>query len=150
MTHLPKDRRCEICVQAKLYEAPHIENQREAIRDARDVEEPIEYLEKVACDHIILRNEPGFRGECYSFVIADRFTGFAGVFPLKSKTADEVEASFRKFCRRRRPGVVIVGSDRAPEILAAIRALGFDSEPSAPRQAIYNPFAGASSGLQRE
>ena len=51
--------------------------------------------------------------------------GFAGVFPLKSKTADEVEASFRKSCGRRRPGIVIVGSDRAPEILAAIRALGW-------------------------
>ena len=143
MTHLPKDRRCEVCVQAKLYETPHRrrENQREAIRDARDVEEPSEYLEKVACDHIILRNEPGFRGECYSFVIVDRFTGYAGIFPLKSKTADEVESSFRKFCGRRRPGIVIVGSDRAPEILAAIRALGFNSEPSAPRQAIHNPFA---------
>ena len=90
---------------------------------------------------IILRNEPGFRGECYSFVLVDRFTGYAGIFPLKSKTGDEVESSFRKFCGRRRPGIVIVGSDRAPEILAAIRALGFNSEPSAPRQAIHNPFA---------
>ena len=38
------------CLQAKLYETPHSrrEHQREGIRQARDAEEPTEFMERIA------------------------------------------------------------------------------------------------------
>ena len=143
LTHLPKNRTCPICVQAKLYEAPHRrrENQSEAIRHARDVEEAKEFLERVACDHIVARNGPGMKGEQYTFVIRDRYSGLIGVYPCRTKGSDEVEEALRRFCGRSRPGIVNVSSDRAPEILSALKRLGFCSEPSAPHDPVHNPFA---------
>ena len=143
LTHLPKSRNCPVCVRAKLYESPHLRraNQRESLREIRDVEEPVEPLERVACDHVISRTSLGNGGETCSFVIVDRYSGLVGVKPCKSKSSEEVEDAFRRFCGRKRVGIVSVGSDRAPEILSALKRLGFDSEPSEPRQTLHNPYA---------
>lgn len=111
-------------VRAKLYESPHLRraNQRESLREIRDVEGPAEPLERVACDHVISHTSLGNGGETCSFVI-DRYSGLVGVTPCKSKSSEEVED-------RKRVGIVSVGSDRAPQILSALKRLGFDSEPS--------------------
>ena len=48
--------------------------------------------------------------------------------------------ALRRFVGKKRPGVVQVASDRAPEIRKAVRDLGFASEPAPPYQKIHNPF----------
>ena len=98
-------------------------------------------MERIACDHVITRDEVGMRGETCSFVMVDRYSGLLSIFPCKSKSSEEVEEALRRFCGRLRPHIVSVASDRAPEILAALKRLGFNPEPSAPRDPIHNPLA---------
>ena len=64
------------------------------------------------------------------------------VFRDGSETKDsaEVENSLRHFCGRKSP-IVSVASNCAPEILKAVRDLGFTSEPSVPGDRLQNPFA---------
>ena len=143
LTHLPKSKHCPVCIQAKLYDAPHRKraNQREYLREIRDMEEPKEPLERVACDHVISRTHPGIHGEQYTFVTIDRYSGLVGSYPLKAKNAEGTEEALRRFCGSRKAGIVSVASDRAPEILAALTNLGFASEPAEPGNSIHNPFA---------
>ena len=98
LTHLPKSKRCPICVQAKLYDAPHRKraNQRDYLQEIRGMEDPIAPLERLACDHIISRTNLGTKGETCSFVIVDRFSGMIGISPSKSKDSDSVEVALRK------------------------------------------------------
>ena len=64
LTRLPKSRKCPICLQAKLYEAPHRRSahERAHLRDIRDIEEPTAPLERIACDHVISRTSIGIGG----------------------------------------------------------------------------------------
>ena len=73
-------------------------------------------------------------------VVVDRFSKLVGVMPCKSKHTDEVEAVLRRFCGHR-SGIVSVASDRAPEILSAIKRLGFTDDPAEPRSKLHNPYA---------
>ena len=75
-----------------------------------------------------------------TLVCRDRFSGLVWTYPAETKDADEVEEALRHFCGRNAP-VVSVASDRAPEILKAIREVGFTSEPSIPGDPIHNSFA---------
>ena len=144
LTHLPKSKKCDTCQRAKLYEAPHVRDihQRETLRDAREAESPTFFLEKVSIDHIITRSDVGNGGETCTLVIVDQFSGMTGLAPSKTKSAGEVEDALRRFCGKHKPGVVQVASDRAPEILSALKSLGFAKEPAAPYQKIHNPLAG--------
>lgn len=66
MTHLPKSRDCDTCKRAKLYEAPHRRHenmQSSNLREARQIEASKTYLDKLSIDHIVTREEVGFRGE---------------------------------------------------------------------------------------
>lgn len=65
LTHLPKSRLCETCVQCKLckYPSRRAANQREVLQDARKVEEPKGFLERVAIDHIEAGRDVGFGKE---------------------------------------------------------------------------------------
>ena len=143
MTHLPKSRTCDTCKRAKLYEAPHRrhEHMNARLREARRIEAPTSYLEKISVDHIVTRDEVGHKGEGYTIVIVDQFTGLTSMVPVNTKHSDEVEMALRRFVGKKRPGVVQVASDRAPEIRKAVRDLGFASEPAPPYQKIHNPLA---------
>ena len=143
MTHLPKSRNCDTCKRAKLYEQPHRRavNQNERMKEARMVEAPTFFLEKLSVDHIIVRDEIGFNGETCTFVMVDVFSGFTSMVPCQHKSAEEVEMAFRRFCGKKRPGIIQVVSDRAPEIKRALADLGFASEPAAPYQKVKNALA---------
>ena len=143
MTHLPKSRTCDTCKKAKLYSAPHRReiNMNSRIKEAKRVEAPERYLEKISIDHIIVGHDVGFRGETCSVVLVDHFTGLISLVPCKSKEADEVEAALRRLCGKWKPGVIQVASDRAPEIRRAVREMGFSSEPSPPYESIHNTKA---------
>lgn len=110
-------------------------------RNFPDAEEPKEPLERVACDHVISRTSLGNGGETCSFVILDRYSGLVGVTPCKSKSSEEVEDAFRRSSGRRKIGIVSAGTGRVPEILSALKRLGFNSEPAEPRQTLQNPYA---------
>ena len=143
MTHLPKSMACDTCKQAKLLESQHRrhENMNARIREARSVERPTRYLEKISIDHIVTRDEVGNRGEQYTLVMVDQFTGLISLYPCLTKSADEIEDALRRWVGKRRPGVVQVASDRAPEFRKALNNLGFAKEPSAPNQRLHNPIA---------
>ena len=143
MTHLPKSKTCDTCQQAKLLEAQHRrhQNMNERLREAREKEKPTHYLEKISIDHIVSRDEIGNRGEQYTLVIVDQFSGFVSLFPCMTKSAEEVETALRRMVGKKRPGVVQVASDRAPELRKALDSLGFAKEPAAPNQRLHNPIA---------
>ena len=109
-----------------MYDAPHrrAANQSEALQEARLAESPTFFLEKLAVDHIISRDEVGHRGETCTFVMVDVFSGFTGIHPCLNKSSDEVEEALRRMCGKKRPGIIQVPSDRAPEILSAVKRLG--------------------------
>ena len=145
MSHLPKSRKCDTCLQAKLYEAPHRrrENQREGLRDARDREEAEAFLDRISVDHLFATNQTGDAGERVALVVVDRFSGLLGIFPDEVKSAEAVEDALRHFCGSKAPGIVGVASDRAPEIRKAVRELGFRLEPFVPNVEVHNPIAEA-------
>ena len=100
MTHLPKSRSCDTCLQAKLYENPHRrrENQRETLQKARDKEEPSEHMERISADFIVASDSIGIGGQSDALVLVDRFSGLIGVHPCNSRSADDAEEGLRHFC----------------------------------------------------
>ena len=144
MTHLPKSKKCDTCLQAKLQVAPHRrrQNQRSSLQEARDVEEPNEHLERISVDHVFSNDRIGHKGESLALIITDRYSGLLGVFPDVDREAESVEDAIRFYCGRYAPKMVTsVASDRAPEIKKAVKDLGFVHEPSTPGDKIHNPYA---------
>ena len=131
-----------VCLQAKLTATPHRrrDNQSSNLQEARDQEEPEGPGERIGVDHIVARDAPTDEDEVVSLVCRDRFSGVVWTYPALSKDSEEVEDALRHFCGRKSP-IVSVASDRAPEILKAIRDIGFNSEPAVPRDPLHNPFA---------
>ena len=142
LTHYPKSRKCNVCLQAKLTGFYHRRrpNQSESLQDARNAEEPDGPCQRIAVDHMFVYDQPADGDEVVSFVCRDRFSGLVWAYPAESKDSEEVENSLRHFCGRKSP-IVSVASDCAPEILKAVRELGFNSEPSVPGDPLHNPFA---------
>ena len=131
LTHLPKCKKCNICLQAKLTSRPHRRrnNQAESLREARDIEEPGGPVERISVDHLFAYDSPGEGDEVVSLVCRDRYSGVVWTYPAETRESEEVEDGLRHFCGRKAP-IVSVASDRAPEILKAIRDCGFNSEPA--------------------
>ena len=139
LTHQPALPHCDVCRQAKLRTHAHrrFPNQSEKKQDAQVVEAPRAFLQRVACDHLEAREE-GLKGEKYSLVCVDIFSGVIYAYASTDKTQASVEQGLRHFCRESKP---IVASDRAPSILAAIESLGMFSDPSPPRNKFHNSYA---------
>ena len=145
MTHLPKSRQCDTCLQAKLYEAPHRrrENQREVLKEARSKEDPEGHLERISVDFVIASDLVGQTGDKVGLVIVDKFSGMIGVRPREERSTEEVGKAIRHFCGTKAPGVVEVSSDREKGILKAVDNLGFVADPSPPNMKIKNAVAEA-------
>lgn len=143
MTHLPKSRRCNTCLQAKLRESPHKRrgNERQVLRKAREVEEPSAPLERIAVDFLVARDLIGQTGDEVALVMVDKFSGLIGIHPCSDRSTEEVIKGLQHFCGRHAPGIVEVSSDREKGILKAIKELGFVSNPSPPNMDIKNPVA---------
>ena len=142
LTRYPKSRKCNICLQAKLTGHYHRRrpNQSQTLQDARNIEEPEGPCQRIAVDHMFVYDQPADGDEVVSFVCRDRYSGMVWTYPAETKDSEEVENSLRHFCGRKSP-IVSVASDCAPEILKAVRDLGFNSEPSVPGDRLHNPFA---------
>ena len=78
--------------------------------------------ERIEVDHIISCDNPSADDEVVTPLYRDRFSGVVWSYPAasKAKAVDEVEEAIRHFCGKNTP-VVSVASDRAPEILKAVR-----------------------------
>ena len=58
------------------------------MKEARMVEAPTFFLEKLSVDHIIVRDEIGHKGETCTFVMVDVFSGFTSMVPCEHKTVE--------------------------------------------------------------
>ena len=145
MTHLPKSRLCDTCLQAKLYESPHRrrENQRAVLKEARGKEDPKEHLEKIAVDFAIASDLVGQTGDKAALVLVDKFSGLLGIYPCEDRSTEECMKGLQHFCGTKAPGVVEVASDREGGILKAVKSLGFVADPAAPNMKIKNAVAEA-------
>lgn len=139
LTHQPALPHCDVCRQAKLRTHAHrrFPNQSEKKQDAQVVEAPRAFLQRIACDHLEAREE-GLKGEKYSLVCVDIFSGVVYAYASADKSQASVEQGLRHFCRESKP---IVASDRAPSILAAIESLGLHPDPSPPGDKFHNSYA---------
>ena len=139
LTHQPALPHCDVCRQAKLRTHAHrrFPNQSEKKQDAQVVEAPRAFLQRIACDHLEAREE-GLKGEKYSLVCVDIFSGVVCAYASADKSQASVEQGLRHFCRESKP---IVASDRAPSILAAIESLGLHPDPSPPSDKFHNSYA---------
>ena len=137
--HQPFHPGCDICRQAKLRSHQHrrLKNQSEAKRRAQEVESPKSFLEQISCDHLEARDE-GANDEGYALICIDKFSGAMYAYPSRNKNHDSVVKSLHHFCRSVKS---IVSSDRAPQILSAIRELGLHPDPSAPNTELHNAVA---------
>ena len=78
LTHLPKSRNCQVCLQAKLQVRPHrrLAHHAEGIQIAQAVEAPTAFPQKIAIDHLFAPDEEtGTNGETVSLVCTDLYSG---------------------------------------------------------------------------
>eukprot|EP00435_Cladocopium_sp_Y103_P071759 s497_g38.t1 len=149
LTHLPSHPNCDVCREAKLRAKAHrrFPNQNSSIREARIIEAPTKFLQRVCVDHLESA-ELSFRGEQYALVCVDQFTGAFMAYPSKSKSQSAVELALRHFIGDH--GKPIVVSDRYPSILAAIKAIGCVPDPTPPNADVKNPLAESSINIIRQ
>ena len=97
VTHRTKNPHCPSCQRAKFAHKPARR------RDKKPEVVPVKFGDLVTADHMITLadQDRGNHGESTAVVVLDRATGFIGVYPLGSKTAeDAIEALQQALCRR--------------------------------------------------
>eukprot|EP00435_Cladocopium_sp_Y103_P041809 s2261_g11.t1 len=148
LTHQPASKFCDVCRQAKLRARAHklFGNQSESTREARIIESPIEFLQRICVDHLE-STEESLSGNTYAFICVDKFSGVTGAYPAKSKSQAAVEQGSRHFCREKLP---VVESNRYPSILAAVRDLKMHSDPSPPNEPIHNSHVESAINIVRQ
>ena len=135
MSHRLKNPWCEACVRAKMHNRParrvHFE----------DDEKPISFGEIITADHFITAriSEEAMLRERHGLVILDRGTDYVACYPVPdyiacypvpSKTADDTERALAHFAGD--STVSLFHSDNSPELLKAVRDLGWRHSTSTP------------------
>ena len=88
LTHFPTDPNCPICQHSKMQRVPH---QRAAKRADRYEREPISEFGEITADHAIMGSgEQSRNGDQVALMVMDRFTGWIGAFPARSKSVEEL------------------------------------------------------------
>jgi hypothetical protein len=145
LTHLPKCKKCDVCMKTKCFFTPHrkIENQSAERQEAAAQAVPVKFLGRVLLDHAIISKEnEGRNHETASLRIIDEYTGAAMSYPTSVRDADSVRTALLHFAGPYKAKFVVkYGSDRAAEIIAAGKALGWIHEGSTPNSKIHNPVA---------
>ena len=136
MTHFPKNPMCDVCNRAKLF-SKRIKSRREPDPES-DLPGPSGFGEQVAIDHMVVSKTSGGR-EFLVLIVCDSFSGIVHAYPAQSKNSDFVHACLRHFVglRYKNPDTVC-RSDCAPELIRAIRDLGWLPESSLPRRWPHN------------
>ena len=136
ISHFPKHPLCDICNRDKLF-SKRIRSHR--VEDPEsDLPDPSSFGEQVAIDHMIVSKSSGGR-EFVVLIVYDTFSGILNAYPASSKSSDFVYTSLKHFVglRYQNPGT-ICRSDAAPELVKAIRDLGWLPETSLPRHWPHN------------
>ena len=134
--HFPKHPLCDICNRAKLF-SKRIRSHR--VEDPEsDFPDPSSFGEQVAIDHMIVSKSSGGR-EFVLLIVYDNFSGILNAYPASSKSSDFVYTCLKHFVglRYQNPDTVC-RSDAAPELVKAIRDLGWLPETSLPRRWPHN------------
>ena len=134
--HFPKHPLCDVCNRAKLF-SKRIRSHRVADPES-DLPESTQFGEQVAVDHMVVSKSSDGK-EFLVLVVYDSFSGIINAYPTSSKGSDFVFSSLRHFVghRCKNPDRVC-RSDAAPELLKAIRDLGWLPETSLPRRWPHN------------
>ena len=122
--HRPKNPYCDICSEAKML-APYGRN----VGGSQHVL-ACGFGDYIVCDHVIPKDiEEGIEGQTSMLAIKDVYTQYRCVYPSENKTADSIVKAFKHFLKTS-DLVGIVYTDNAPEMLDAIKELGFKHQTS--------------------
>ena len=138
MTHMPKNPYCQACQRAKVQ---HVPAKRKRGPDVL-AQEPKVFGEQLTADHIILgqATEYGMKGESTALVVSDRATGWLDAFPLPNKSSEEAYGALNKVVSRG-GNVHSIHTDDAPELIKAIRDLGWQHSTATPGRPQTNGVA---------
>ena len=132
ISHFPEHPLCDVCNRAKLF-SKRIRSHRVPDPES-DLPESTQFGEQVAVDHMVVSKSSDGK-EFLVLIVYDSFSGIINAYPTSSKGSDFVFSSLRHFVghRCKNPDTVC-RSDAAPELLKAIRDLGWLPETSLPRR----------------
>ena len=136
INHFPKHPLCDVCNRAKLF-SKRIRSHRVPDPDS-DLPDSTKFGEQVEIDHMIVSKSSEGK-EFLVLIVYDTFSGIINAYPASSKSSDFVFTCLRHFVghRFKNPDTVC-RSDAAPELLKAIRDLGWLPETSLPRRWPHN------------
>jgi len=135
LTHTPKNPFCPSCQRAKLQSKPH----RHA-KTARS--EAKAFGDHITGDHIVTFDDidKGFDGERDAVVLYDVGTQYLDVYPVGSKSADDVYDSLNQFIGRRQ-SVSYFYTDAARELRKAAVLMGLCKDDAIPSRPESNGIA---------
>ena len=136
LSHFPKHPLCDVCNRAKLF-SKRVRSHRVPDPES-DLPESTQFGEQIAVDHMVVSKSSDGK-EFLVLIVHDSFSGIINAYPTSSKGSDFVFSSLRHFVghRCKNPNTVC-RSDAAPELLKAIRDLGWLPETSLPRRWPHN------------
>ena len=132
--HLPKDKKCAVCQEAKQdalparrVKGPHV------MTDGKPSEK---FGDRIHGDHIIVAKnrlsseKKGINGETVCLVLCDDFTKAICAYPSNSKSTENCIHAVNKFIGSRSANEL--HSDNAPELEACARKIGLVPDPTVP------------------
>ena len=132
--HLPKDKKCAVCQEAKQdaiparrVKGPHV------MTDGKPSEK---FGDRIHGDHIIVAKnrlsseKKGINGETVCLVLYDDFTKAICAYPSNSKSTENCIHAVNKFIGSRSANEL--HSDNAPELEACARKIGLVPDPTVP------------------
>ena len=124
-THFPKNPYCRTCQRARMM-APHARR-----KGGQKRVETQEFGDHIIGDHVIIKKnvEEGFRGEQVALVLKDLHTQYRFVYPSQSKDAQSCVEALNHFIGSK-DDVQVVYTDNSPELIRAIKDLGYRHQAS--------------------
>ena len=124
-THFPKNPFCRTCQRARMM-APHARNKGGQKRIETEV-----FGDHIIGDHVIIKKivEEGFRGEQVALVLKDLHTQYRYVNPSQTEDAQSSVDGLNHFIGPK-DDVQVVYTDNSPELIRAIKDLGYRHQTS--------------------
>ena len=124
-THFPKNPFCGTCQRARMM-APQARKKGGQKRIETEV-----FGDHIIGDHVIIKKnvEEGFRGEQVALVLKDLHTQYRYVYPSQSKDSQSCVDGLNHFIGSK-DGVQVVYADNSPELIRAIKDLGYRHQTS--------------------
>ena len=124
-THFPKNPFCRTCQRARMM-APQARKKGGQKRIETEV-----FGDHIIGDHVIIKKnvEEGFRGEQVALVLKDLHTQYRYVYPSQSKDSQSCVDGLNHFIGSK-DDVQVVYTDNSPELIRAIKDLGYRHQTS--------------------